>query len=101
MMMAHDPGSSGSSELPERVLVELRTVLAAYIAKPDDGVAVDGALRALALAAHEERLAPEQLLVALKDAWYDVAAGHPAREPGEHTRLLQRLVTLSIKAYYD
>lgn len=101
MMMAFDSGPSGPAELPPEIVSELRTTLATFLANPDDGVAVNGTLRSVAAAAHERRLAPEQLLITLKDVWYDVASGHVPRDPGEHTRLLQRLVTLSIKAYYE
>lgn len=82
---------------------ELQVVLGAFVrggGKPTDEDAVCVALRRLAAEAHDRQLHGEHLLVAFKRVWSEMPEVRAFREAGERQRLLDRLVTLCIDAYY-
>jgi hypothetical protein len=69
----------------------------------DDGADVESvrpALQRVAREARERRILAEQLLVSLKDIWYDLPQVRRSVRVEEQQLLLQRLVTLSIREYY-
>jgi hypothetical protein len=65
-----------------------------------DEEAVCVVLRQLATEAHARQLHGEHLLVAFKRVWSEMPEVRAFRESGERQRLLDRLVTLCIDAYY-
>lgn len=99
-MMAHDstPAPGG---LRAETIDAVRSALTRYVAAPDDGEPLRQALHTMAAEAHEKSIMAEQLIVVLKDVWYSVPAVGPTRDPVEHVRLLQHVVTICIKEYYD
>jgi hypothetical protein len=99
MMMAHD-SSWGPAALAEETIAAVRSALVRYVDAPSDGDALRSALHGLAAEAHAKSVAPEQLLVALKDLWYSLPAVRGMHDPAEQIRLLQRVVTMCIKEYF-
>ena len=82
---------------------ELQGALGAFVrsgGSPADEEAVCVALRRLASEAHARQLHGEHLLVAFKRVWSEMPEVRAFREAGERQRLLDRLVTLCIDAYY-
>ena len=71
-----------------------------YADRPDDGEALRGALRVVAAEARDKSIFPEQLLTTLKDMWHELPGIRAASGP-ERARLLQHVVTISIKEYYS
>lgn len=99
MMMAHD----SSAELPRlsaESVSELTAALQQYAASDVDIAAVQPALRKVAAEARRKQVQAEQLLVLLKDVWFGLPAVRDADAEAQH-RLLQRIVTLSIREYYS
>ncbi len=101
MMMAHDSGSRSHRELPADTIAAFQTALATYASPPHDIEPVRASIHALAAAARDHALPAEQVLVTLKDVWYTLPSVSAMRDAAEQTRLLQQVVTLCIKAYYD
>lgn len=100
-MMAHDSGATPPRELAEETVVLVREALDAMVRAPSsDNANLRSALHGLASEAREKGLPPEQLLIVLKETWYSLPAIYAVQEPGEQTRLLQRVVTMCIKEYY-
>jgi hypothetical protein len=99
MMMAHD-SSWGPAALSEETIAAVRGALVRYVDAPSVGDALRSALHAMAAEARAKSVAPEQLLVALKDIWYSLPAVRGMHDPAEQIRLLQRVVTMCIKEYY-
>jgi hypothetical protein len=98
MMMAHD-STPDRPQLDEASLSSLRSALQKFVANTDT-VALDRELRRLAAEARAKHILAEQLLVVLKDAWFAIPEIRDAENSDEQTRLLQRVVTLCIRAYY-
>lgn len=98
-MMAHD-SSWGPASLAEETIAAVRVALVRYVGAPSDGDELRSALHAMAAEAHAKSVAPEQLLVALKDIWYSLPVVRGMHDPAEQIRLLQRVVTMCIKEYY-
>jgi hypothetical protein len=99
MMMAHD-SSSGPAALADETIAAVRSALVRYVDAPSHGDDLRSALHAMAAEAHTKSIAPEQLLVALKDIWYSLPSVRGIPDPSERIRLLQRVVTMCIKEYY-
>jgi hypothetical protein len=99
MMMAHD--SSRGPTLTEETIEAVRSALIHYVDAPQAGDRLGVALRRMALEARARRMLPEQLLIVLKDIWYSLPSVRQIEEPAEQVRLLQRVVTMSIKEYYS
>jgi hypothetical protein len=101
MMMAHDSSPTPPHGLAGETVELVRSALATYVATPErDGAALRAALRTMADEARDKSVLPEQLLVVLKDIWFNLAPVTQAHEAGEHAMLLQRVVTMCIKEYY-
>jgi hypothetical protein len=98
MMMAHD-STPNAPQLSDASVASLRAALIAYVAANETST-LDRALRAVAGEAREKRMHAEQLLVALKDIWFSLPDLRDTVDAEEQTRLLQRAVTLCIRAYY-
>jgi hypothetical protein len=99
MMMAYD-SSWGPAALAEETIAAVRSALVRYVDAPSNGDELRSALHAMAAEARAKSVAPEQLLVALKDIWYSLPAVRGMHDPAEQIRLLQRVVTMCIKEYY-
>ena len=99
MMMAHD-SSWGPAALAEETIAAVRSSLVRYVDAPSHGDELRSALHAMAAEARAKSVAPEQLLVALKDIWYSLPVVRGMHDPAEQIRLLQRVVTMCIKEYY-
>src|SRR5438477_3522214 len=98
MMMAHD-STPGRGTLATETIDAVRSALAQYVEIPSDGEPLRRALDTMAAEAHAKSILPEQLLVVLKDVWYSLPNVAAIRDPAEQVRLLQRAVTICIKAY--
>jgi hypothetical protein len=99
MMMAHD-SNPGPVALEAETIKAVRDALAQYVDAPSQPTTLRGALERIALEARAKAMLPEQLLVVLKDIWYSLPSVQAIADPNEQVRLLQRVVTMCIKAYY-
>ena len=100
MMMAHE-SSPPPGALDEATIETVRIALVQYLATPDDGKdSVRTALNRMANEARDKAILPEQLLVVLKDLWYGLP-GLKAAPDHQRSALLQQVVTICIKEYYD
>jgi len=98
-MMSHDP-SPGPVALEAETINAVRDALVQYADSPSRATDLQAALQRVALEAHGKSMLPEQLLVVLKDLWYSLPGVQSIGDPTEQVRLLQRVVTMCIKAYY-
>lgn len=98
MMMADD-STPGRPTLPDESVALLREALIAYLAAGETE-ALDRALRRIAEDAREHRMHAEHLLMALKEVWYALPEIRNGGEHDERERMLQRVVTQCIRAYY-
>ena len=99
MMMAHDP-SPGPVALEADTVNAVRDALTQYVSAPSEPTPLRGALQRMAAEARHKTMLPEQVLIVLKDIWYTLPEVHAINDPSEQIRLLQRVVTMSIKEYY-
>ena len=100
MMMAHD-SSRGPAALAEDTIAAVRSALVRYVDAPSDGDGLRSALHALAAEAHAKSVLPEQLLVRLKEAWSSLPEVRAMRDAQQQARLLERVVTMCIREYYN
>jgi hypothetical protein len=100
MMMAHD-SSAGRPELSAESVSELTAALERYARNDADIAAIQPALRLVAEEARLKKVHAEQLLVLLKDVWFGLPVVKSAGDTETQHRLLQRLVTMSIREYYS
>lgn len=99
MMMANDP-TSPHPGLSASSIESLRAALRAYLGD-NDTARLQEALRHIAQEARGKKMRAEQLLVQLKDIWFELPEIHGAPEGEDQNRLLQRVVTLCIREYYS
>src|SRR5437016_1712737 len=101
MMIAQGSGTEPphlSAETTERV----SRALSAYIEHPGvEPEALRVALHAVAREARALAMPPEQLLIALKALWYALPQIQSTPDPDQQGRLLQRVVTMCIREYYQ
>ncbi len=100
-MIPHDAGSRPHDALPGDVIAAFQAALRAYSLPPHDFEPLRASVHALAAEARTRSLPAEQVLVTLKDVWYTLPSVAAMRDATEQTRLLQQVVTLCIKAYYE
>jgi hypothetical protein len=100
MMMAHDAGQT-PNRLDDEPIDAVRVALRAYLHDSEDPGILQPALLALASQARERAMLPEQLLVLLKDVWSGLPEVRSMSDSREQIRLLQRVVTMCIKEYYE
>jgi hypothetical protein len=98
-MMAHD-ATPDPPHLSEASITMLRSAMQAYVADRDLP-ALETALHQVSVEAREKKVLAEQLLVVLKDLWFSLPEIRATGDSEEQTRLLQRVVTLCIRAYYS
>lgn len=100
MMMAHDPSTS-SSRLDDDSLNSVRLALRGYLQDSRDPTALQASLLLVATEARARNILPEQLLVILKETWSSLPEVRAMSDAGEQVRLLQRVVTMCIREYYN
>jgi len=100
MMMAHD-SSSPSSRLDDESLNAVRLALRAYLRDAENSSALQSALVLVAAEARTRNILPENLLVTLKELWSTLPEVRAISDAGEQVRLLQRVVTMCIREYYN
>jgi hypothetical protein len=99
-MMSPDLTPAGP-QLDSETLRQLSASLQAFL---QDGAApgtLESALQRVAAEARERGVPAERLLIALKDLWYSLPPVERAASVDEQNRMLQRIITLSIRAYYQ
>jgi hypothetical protein len=102
MMMAFDSSQTPPSRLKAETVAAVRTALREFLADaPARTDALRVALVSMAGEAREKAILPEQLLVVLKDIWGAMPEVRSMKDTGEQIRLLQRVVTMCIKEYYQ
>ena len=100
MMMAHDPSTS-SNHLDDDSLNSVRLALRGYLQDSRDPSALQASLLLIATEARARNILPEQLLVILKETWSSLPEVRAMSDAGEQVRLLQRVVTMCIREYYN
>jgi len=98
MMMARDL-TPQRPELDPASVEALTTSLQHYVEHGTDGD-LQSVLRRVAVEARGKHMHAEQLLIALKDVWYSLPSVRQAPEGDAQFRMLQRIITLSIRQYY-
>jgi hypothetical protein len=101
MMMAYDSGHLPPRRLDEATLEAVRATLRAYLTDSSDPGALQRALLRLSTEAREKDILAEQLLVTLKEVWASLPAVRAMIDTTEQLHLLQRVVTMCIREYYD
>jgi hypothetical protein len=102
MMMAHDSSPPPAPGLAQETTARVRAALSHYLENPEaGGDQLRLALDVMAGEARSRSMLPEQLLVVLKDIWYDLPAVRAIEDASAQIRLLQRVVTMCIKEYYS
>jgi hypothetical protein len=88
--------------LPEETLAALRASVLRHWNNPADGDAdLREALNRVAAEAHERGMRAEELIVAFKQLWEDMPELHGHGSRADEVRFRERLITMSIKAYYN
>ena len=100
MMMAHD-SSRPSSRLDDESLNAVRLALRAYLRDAENSSALQSALVLVATEARTRDILPEHLLVTLKELWSTLPEVRAIADADEQVRLLQRVVTMCIREYYN
>ena len=99
-MMARDKQSDPPSLNPDTISA-LQHALRRCLDEGGDIESVRPALHRLAVEARERQILAEQLLIALKDIWHELAPVRRSTDAAEQQKMLQRLVTICIREYYS
>jgi len=99
--MAHDSSQPSSSRLDDESLDAVRLALRAYLQDSREPSALRPSLLRLATQARERNIPPEHLLITLKETWNALPEVRSMNDTREQVRLLQRVVTMCIREYYD
>jgi hypothetical protein len=100
-MMAHDASQPPSSRLDEELLNAVRLALRGHEHDGEHSSALQASLVRVATEARARDILPEQLLVRLKEAWSTLPEVRAMRDANEQARLLERVVTMCIREYYN
>ena len=101
MMMAHDSSQPPSGRIDDASLDAVRLALRAYLHDSEDTSALQASLMLVSTEARARNVLPEQLLVTLKELWNALPEVRAMTDAGRRVRLLQRVVTMCIREYYD
>jgi hypothetical protein len=101
MMMAHDSSHTPSGGLAEETTEAVRAALLGYLRAPGSPAELRAALNRMADEARAKAILPERLLVTLKQLWNSLPEVRSVGDVDEQTRMLQRVVTMCIREYYD
>ena len=100
--MAHNSSPPPAGGLAEETVARTRVALSRYLKDSEAGAQeLRDALDGMAAEARARSMLPEQLLVVLKDVWYALPEVRSIEDSGAQIRLLQRVVTMCIKEYYQ
>ena len=99
MMIQRDTGPMPPNALANETVDAVRRALQGHTAS-DSTPELRTALHTLSREARDKAVPPEQLLITLKTVWQSLPEVENARDFGEQTRMLQRLVTICIKEYF-
>jgi hypothetical protein len=99
MSAAHDSSQPWSSRLDDELQHAVRLALRGDDA--EDADALQGSVLLVASEARARNILPEQLLVRLKEAWSSLPEVRAMRDSHEQARLLQRVVRMCIREYYN
>ena len=87
--------------LSESTMKELRTALTEQLKRPDEPtLELTNLLRKVAQEARKQSIPPEELIVTFKQLWNSLAESLRPQSADQYELIRQRLVTLSIQAYY-
>jgi len=102
MSMQHDAGPMPPNALTQETVDSVRRALERYVhaASSEPTPELRSALHGLAREARQQEVSPEQLLIALKGIWRSLPDVENARDYTERTRILQRVVSTCIEAYF-
>ncbi|GAC1514765.1 MAG: hypothetical protein NVS1B4_03240 [Gemmatimonadaceae bacterium] len=98
--MAHDSSHRPPGDLDPETIAAVQAALTRLQAGRDVSPELSGALRSMALEAREKQMRPERLLVTLKSIWARVPEVKRSGDSSAQARMLESLVTLSIREYY-
>lgn len=101
MMMAHDQAGQPLAPVSDEVRHSLRSALERYLAEGGDITILRAPVHELAAECRRRGIHAEHLLILLKEIWYALPAVQQIRSPEQQSRLLQRVVTVSIRVYYE
>lgn len=99
-MMVNE-STSNRPELSAEALQALESAMREFAESGVIPASLEPALAQLAAEAREKQVRAEHLLIALKDVWFALPAVERARTPDEQNAILQRIVSLSVRAYYS
>ena len=100
-MMAHDSSPPPSSRLDDELLNAIRVALRGHASEAEHASALQASLLLVATEARASNILPEQLLVRLKEAWSSLPEVRAMRDSQEQARVLERVVTMCIREYYN
>jgi hypothetical protein len=101
MMMAYDSSQPPSSRLDEELLNAVRLALSGHEHGGEHASALQASLLLVATEARARDILPEQQLVRLKEMWSTLPEVRAMRDTNEQARLLERVVTMCIREYYN
>jgi hypothetical protein len=101
MMMAQDSSPTPPSGLAEETTNAVRAALLQYLRAPSVPNELRDALNRMAEEARTKAILPEHLLITLKQIWSSLPEVRSVGDVEEQTRMLQRVVTMCIREYYD
>ena len=101
MMMSHDSSQMPLSRLDDETLNTVRGALREYLRDANDPGALQASLLLMASEARTRSMLPEQLLIVLKDVWHGLPEVRSMHDTREQVPMLQRVVTMCIKEYYN
>ena len=101
MMMAHDSSKPPSSRLDDELLNAVRLALSGHENGGEHASALQASLLLVATEARARDILPEHLLVRLKEMWSTLPEVRAMRDTNEQARLLERVVTMCIREYYN
>jgi hypothetical protein len=89
------------NSLSESTMKELRSALMEQLKSPDNPTPeLSRLLQRIAREARDNNVRAEELIVAFKETWNSLAESLRPQNADQHERVRQRLITLSIQAYY-
>ena len=100
MMMAYDSSQTPPSRLEPATIEAVRVALREHLVS-GSSAALQACLLVMASEAREKSIPAEQVLIALKAVWNMLPEVRAMTNSNEQVRLLQRVVTMCIKAYYS
>ena len=102
MIMGQDSSPTPPRSLDEGTIESVRAALVRHLrdSAVDDAGALRDALHRMANEAHRKSILPEHLLITLKEIWYALPEVR-VKENGDQTRLLQRVVSMCIREYFE